>query len=172
MVTLGHLDDTPIGRLWAAASETALLAVSLWDDPTRLAADAARLTGRPPEMAAPPGPIVRAALAQLSAYLCGDLHDFDVPLGWEYMTPFARQALTLVCAVPYGQQSTYRAIAEQLGRPGAGRAVGQANANNPIPIIIPCHRILGADGKLHGYGARGGLETKAWLLRREGSWLL
>lgn len=172
MVTLGQLDDTPIGRLWAAADDTALLAVSLWDDPTRLAADAARLTGQPPDVAAPPGPIVRAALAQLAAYLRGELRAFDLPLAWETMTPFARQALELVCAVPYGRQSTYRDIAAQLGRPGAVRAVGQANANNPIPIIIPCHRILGADGKLHGYGARGGLETKAWLLRLEGSWLL
>jgi methylated-DNA-[protein]-cysteine S-methyltransferase len=74
--------------------------------------------------------------------------------------------------VPFGRQSTYREIAEQLGQPGAVRAVGRANATNPIPIVIPCHRILGADGKLHGYSAPGGLETKAWLLRHEGSWLL
>lgn len=172
MVTLGQLDDTPIGPIWAAASGTALLAVSLWDDPTRLAADAARLAGEPPDAAAPPGPIVQAALAQLSAYLRGELRAFDLPLAWDRLTPFARQVLELVYAVSYGQQSTYRAIAAQLGRPGAVRAVGQANANNPLPIIIPCHRILGADGKLHGYGARGGLETKAWLLRLEGSWLL
>jgi len=88
------------------------------------------------------------------------------------MTPFQRAALARVCAVPYGRTSTYGTIADELGQPGAVRAVGRANATNPLPIIIPCHRILGADGKLHGYGARGGLETKAWLLRLEGSWLL
>ena len=152
MLTLGRLDDTPIGTIWAAAADSALLAVSLWDDPTRLAADAGRLTDEALDMAAPPGPIVVAALAQLDEYLRGERQVFDLPLPW--------------------RTSSYGAIAAEMGRPGAVRAVGQANANNPIPIVIPCHRILGTDGKLHGYGARGGLETKAWLLRLEGSWLV
>jgi len=172
MVTLGRLDNTPIGTIWAAAADSTLLAVSLWDDPTRLADDAARLTGETPDLAAPPGPIVIAALAQLNEYLRGERRVFDLPLPWPALTPFAREVLTRVYAVPYGQTSSYGAIAAEMGRSGAVRAVGQANANNPIPIIIPCHRVLGTDGKLHGYGARGGLETKAWLLRLEGSWLV
>ncbi len=172
MVTLGRLDDTPIGTIWAAASDSTLLAVSLWDDPTRLAADAGRLSGATPDMSAPAGSLVVAALAQLAEFLRGERQVFELPLPWPMLTPFARAVLERVYGVPYGQTSSYGAIAAELGRPGAVRAVGQANANNPIPIIIPCHRILGTDGKLHGYGARGGLETKAWLLRLEGSWLL
>ncbi len=172
MITMGKLDETPVGKIWVAASEAGLVAISLWDGEERFAAEVTRLTGAAPDVAAPPGPVVSAALAQLAAYLRGDLRDFDLPLDWSPMTPFQRAALSRVCGVPFGRTSTYGDIANELGRPGAMRAVGRANATNPIPIIIPCHRILGADGKLHGYGARGGLETKAWLLRLEGSWLL
>ena len=172
MITMGKLDETPVGTIWVAGSEAGLVAVSLWDGQARFAEEVARLTGSAPDVAAPPGAVVVAALAQVAAYLRGERRDFDLPLDWSTMTPFQRAALTRVCAVPYGRTSTYGTIANELGQPGAVRAVGRANATNPIPIIIPCHRILGADGKLHGYGARGGLETKAWLLRLEGSWLI
>ena len=172
MITIGKLDETPVGTIWVAGSDAGLAAVSLWDGETRFAGEVVRLTGAAPDTTAPPGPVVAAALAQLAAYLRGERRDFDLPLDWSTMTPFQRAALARVCAVPYGQTSTYGTIADELGQPGAVRAVGRANATNPLPIIIPCHRILGADGKLHGYGARGGLETKAWLLRLEGSWLL
>jgi methylated-DNA-[protein]-cysteine S-methyltransferase len=144
----------------------------LWDGGERFAEEVTRLTGETPDLTAPPGPVVTAALEQLAAYLRGELRDFDLPLDWSPMTPFQREALAHVFAVPFGRTSTYGTIAAELGRPGAVRAVGRANATNPIPIVIPCHRILGSDGKLHGYGARGGLETKAWLLRLEGSWLI
>jgi len=166
------LEESPVGAIRVAAGESGLVAVSLWDDAERFAADAGRLAGDAVDTAAPPGPVVALALAQLADYLRGERRDFDLPIDWSIMKPFQRAALELVCAVPYGRVTTYGAIAQQLGRPGAMRAVGQANATNPLPIIIPCHRVLGADGKLHGYGARGGLETKAWLLRLEGSWLL
>lgn len=172
MITIGRLNDTTLGTIWAAASETALVTVSLWDDETRFVAEVARLCGQEPDPTAAPGPVVQAALEQLAAYLCGDRREFDLPIDWSRLRPFSREVLEQVCAVPYGRTSSYLAIARSLGRPGAVRAVGQANANNPIPIIIPCHRILGSDGSLHGYGARGGIETKAWLLRLEGSWLL
>ena len=172
MITMGKLDETPVGTIWVAASEAGLVAISLWDGEERFAAEVARLTGEAPDANAAPGPIVAAALAQLAEYLRGQRREFDVPLDWSAMQPFQRTALERVCTVAYGQTSTYGTIANELGRPGAMRAVGRANATNPLPIIIPCHRILGADGKLHGYGARGGLETKAWLLRLEGSWLL
>ena len=93
-------------------------------------------------------------------------------MDWSVLTPFQAEVLQAVYTIPYGRLLTYKDIAEQIGKPGAVRAVGRANATNPMPIIIPCHRVLGADGKLHGYSAPGGLETKAWLLRLEGSWLL
>ncbi len=172
MTTVGKLENTPVGTIWIAASPRGLVAISLWDDESRFMAEVARLTGTVPDRVAEPGPFISHALAELDAYLRGELKEFTTPIDWSTLKPFQRQALELVCAVPYGHTSTYGAIAGQLGRPGAVRAVGQANATNPVPIIIPCHRILGADGKLHGYGARGGLETKAWLLRLEGSWLI
>ncbi len=88
------------------------------------------------------------------------------------MTPFQIEALQKVYEIEYGRTLTYGDVAKQLDKPGASRAVGRANATNPMPIIVPCHRVLGSDGKLHGYGGPGGLETKAWLLRLEGSWLI
>ncbi len=172
MTTVGALDNTPVGTIRVAASAVGLVVVSMWDDEARFVAEVARLTGHTPDPPAPPGPIVTLALTELDGYLRGELRAFTTPIDWSILKPFQRAALEMVCAVPYGRTTTYGTIAAQMGRPGAVRAVGQANANNPIPIIIPCHRILGADGKLHGYGARGGLETKAWLLRLEGSWLI
>ena len=171
MIAIGHLDETPVGQVWVAASNAGLVAVSLWDGGERFAADVARLTGDS-TVAETQGHVVDAALGQLAAYLGGERRDFDLPLDWTTVNPFQRQVLEQVCAVPYGQTTSYGAIAEMLGRPGAARAVGRANATNPLPIIVPCHRVLGANGALHGYGARGGLETKAWLLRLEGSWLI
>jgi methylated-DNA-[protein]-cysteine S-methyltransferase len=88
------------------------------------------------------------------------------------MTPFQQTALQAVFTIPYGRLRTYGPIAQEIGKTGAVRAVGRSNATNPRPIIVPCHRVLGADGKLHGCSAPGGLDTKAWLLRLEGSWLL
>jgi O-6-methylguanine DNA methyltransferase len=69
--------------------------------------------------------------------------------------------------IPYGETRTYKQIAEVIGAPGAARAVGRAEATNPMPVVLPCHRVLGSDGKLHGYGAGAGLETKTWLLKLE-----
>lgn len=175
MAIIGQRDGTPLGTIWAGATNTGLVAVSLWDDGNRFAADISRRaveTSPLEEADGQAAQFVATALAELDEYLRGARREFDVPLDWSGMKPFQRAALERVCAVSYGRTDTYQGIANQLGRPGAVRAVGQANANNPIPIIVPCHRILGSDGKLHGYGARGGVETKAWLLRLEGSWLL
>ena len=85
---------------------------------------------------------------------------------------FQAQALALVSDIPYGETRSYLGLAQAMGRPGAARAVGRANATNPLPILIPCHRVLGSDGSLQGYGGGNGVETKAWLLRLEGSRLL
>lgn len=172
MVTIGKLENTPVGRIWVAASDDGLVGINLWDEPERFLTGIARMTSEIPDPNAQPNAIVKAAIAELEAYLRGELDEFTVPIEWAILKPFHREVLEQVMAVPYGHTTSYGAIAERIGRPGAVRAVGRANATNPIPIIIPCHRILGADGKLHGYGARGGLETKAWLLRLEGSWLI
>lgn len=172
MTTIGKLENTPIGTVWVAASESGLVSVSLWDDEERFLVETTRLTGAVPTSADDPGALVAGALIELETYLRGELREFRTPIDWSILKSFQAGVLEHVCAIPYGQTTSYGAIAEKLGRPGAMRAVGQANATNPIPIIIPCHRVLGADGKLHGYGARGGIETKAWLLKLEGSWLI
>lgn len=107
---------------------------------------------------------------QLSQYAHRTRQTFDLPLAWQWLTPFQQQVLHRVQTIPYGRLLTYQNIAQELGNPNAICAVGRANATNPIPILIPCHRVIGSDGKLHGYA--GGLERKAALLQHEGSWLL
>jgi methylated-DNA-[protein]-cysteine S-methyltransferase len=103
---------------------------------------------------------------QLDAYFAGGLREFDLdldPVG----TPFERSVWDAVNAIPYGTTSTYRELAAAIGRPTAVRAVGTANGRNPLPIVIPCHRVIGTDGTLRGYG--GGLDRKRWLLDLERS---
>lgn len=104
---------------------------------------------------------------QIREYLAGARRTFELPLDWSGMGDFQRQALQAVYAIPCGQTSTYREIARQIGRPQAVRAVGRANATNPIPLVIPCHRVIGADGSLRGYGGPGGVSLKRWLLDLE-----
>ncbi len=110
---------------------------------------------------------VAPALQQIEEYLQGQRQDFDLPIDWTVLTGFQDLALRATFAIPYEQVSTYGALARQIGRPNAARAVGRAEATNPMPLVIPCHRVLGADGGLHGYGAGEGLGTKAWLLIHE-----
>jgi methylated-DNA-[protein]-cysteine S-methyltransferase len=104
---------------------------------------------------------------QISEYLLGERETFDLLIDWSGLTPFQEKALRATFDIPYGEVKTYGEIASQLGNPRAARAVGRAEATNPMPLVIPCHRVIGADGGLHGYGAGQGLETKAWLLKLE-----
>jgi methylated-DNA-[protein]-cysteine S-methyltransferase len=168
----GKMPDTPLGTIWIAASARGLIAVSLWPEEKQFTAEVARLTGSTPRHAPGESAVIHETTSQLEQYFRGEPFEFDLPVDWDVMPSFQQDVLKLVNAIPYGRTTSYGNIARQFGKPGAMRAVGRANATNPIPIVIPCHRVLGADGKLHGYGAPGGLETKAWLLRLEGSWLL
>lgn len=104
--------------------------------------------------------------AQLDAYFAGDLTTFDLTLSANG-TAFQMQVWQWLATIPFGQTRTYGDMARALGRPGASRAVGAANGANPLPIILPCHRVVGASGKLTGFG--GGLPTKDFLLRLEGA---
>lgn len=104
------------------------------------------------------------ARAQLDAYFAGQRRDFDLPLA-PAGTPFQQGVWRALQAIPYGLTESYGALARRVGKPQAARAVGLANGRNPIPIIIPCHRVIGADGSLTGYG--GGLARKRWLLAHE-----
>jgi methylated-DNA-[protein]-cysteine S-methyltransferase len=106
----------------------------------------------------------RAARQQLRAYFAGELMQFDLPLA-PVGTPFQQLVWQALQSIPYGQTRSYGEIAAQIGRPRASRAVGAANGRNPLPIVIPCHRVIGATGNLTGFG--GGLEAKARLLRLE-----
>jgi methylated-DNA-[protein]-cysteine S-methyltransferase len=169
IIWMGDIPHTPLGAIWTAVSPNGLVAVSLWGERARFEAEVKRLTGHTPVYAPE---AVTAVLDQITAYLHKERREFDLPIDWSALMPFQTMALRAVCEIAYGRTRTYRDIAAQIGRPTAARAVGRANATNPMPLVIPCHRVLGADGKLHGYGAPGGLETKAWLLRLEGSWLL
>jgi len=107
---------------------------------------------------------IRLAFAQIKEYLAGRRRHFDVPMHAEG-TPFMRQVWSELCRIPYGETRSYKGIAAAIGRPGAMRAVGMANSRNPIALFIPCHRVIGADGKLVGFG--GGLDLKRRLLDLE-----
>ena len=109
-------------------------------------------------------PLVKEACRQLSEYLKGERKTFDLPLNPKG-TDFQKCVWQALCDIPYGETRTYKQIAEAIGNPKAVRAVGMANNRNPITIIVPCHRVIGANGKLVGYG--GGLEMKEFLLRLE-----
>jgi methylated-DNA-[protein]-cysteine S-methyltransferase len=104
------------------------------------------------------------ALAQLDAYFAGKLRRFELPLAAQG-TSFQREVWSALTTIPYGETVSYRELAQRVSRPLASRAVGAANGRNPIPIVIPCHRVIGADGSLTGFG--GGLEIKRRLLALE-----
>jgi methylated-DNA-[protein]-cysteine S-methyltransferase len=108
--------------------------------------------------------LIKEAVRQLEAYFAGTLQAFDLPLNPK-VSPFQLSVLNIVKTIPYGETLSYKQVAELLGNPKAYRPVGMANRNNPISIVIPCHRVIGTDGKLVGYG--GGLSVKRYLLDME-----
>jgi methylated-DNA-[protein]-cysteine S-methyltransferase len=108
--------------------------------------------------------VLPALREQLEAYWSGDLRAFTVPLRLAG-TPFRQRVWEALTTIPYGETWSYGKLAAEIGQPGASRAVGLANGRNPVSIVVPCHRVVGANGTLTGYG--GGLERKAWLLDHE-----
>lgn len=111
----------------------------------------------------------RAALEQVRNYLNGQHTDFNLPTDISTLTDFQQQVLQATQQIPRGRIATYMDIARKIGNPKAVRAVGQALGRNPIPIVIPCHRVIASNGSLGGYSGGGGIETKAKLLRLEGA---
>lgn len=153
MKTYVHkLFESPVGRLTLVASDDGLAAI-LWenDDPTQV-----------PLME--DHPILLAAESQLREYFAGRRKVFDVMLDF-VGTAFQRRVWAALLTIPYGETRSYIQVARQIGRPDAVRAVGAANGCNPIPIIVPCHRVIGANGRLVGFAA--GLGIKARLLELE-----
>jgi methylated-DNA-[protein]-cysteine S-methyltransferase len=110
-------------------------------------------------------PVLRAALAELVEYFAGDRTDFTVPTEFTRGSDFERAVWTQIASIPYGQTQTYGSIAYAVGEPGGAQAVGSACHRNPLPVIVPCHRVVGANGKLVGFG--GGLPRKRFLLELE-----
>jgi len=156
MTLISHtLVDTPIGPLLLAADDSGLRHILFPD-------------GKRPAL---PQPVWREDSAplqepirQLRAYFGGELEAFDLPLAPQG-TPFQQKVWKLLCDIPYGETISYGELARRVGNPKASRAVGLANGSNPIPIVIPCHRVIGSNGKLTGYG--GGLPIKEKLLALE-----
>ena len=167
IIYFSSLKNTPIGEVWIAGSERGLVAVEWAEKRADLLAYLKRRLKFPVEEN--PKKVTNIA-EQLYEYLEGKRQKFDFSIDWSFMRPFQRKALLATYEIPYGQTSTYGEIAESIGHPRAARAIGRAEATNPMPLVIPCHRVLGADGKLRGYG--GGLDIKKWLLKMEGAVLV
>ncbi len=163
-VYIGRLAESAIGPLWVAVSDSGLLLVD-WNMPR---VEFSRLVERRMRQA-PVYDLARTAepLRQLKAYLAGTLREFSLPLDLSRQTDFQQQVLRLTSEIQYGQTRTYKELAMRAGTPHAARAVGRVEATNPLPLVIPCHRVVGTDGSLHGYGGPGGVELKAWLLQLE-----
>jgi methylated-DNA-[protein]-cysteine S-methyltransferase len=154
--------DSPVGPLLVAAGDAGVCRISFSTDeaPERLARDFGVRVLR----ASRPVDDVRR---QLDEYFEGKREHFDVRVDLRVAAPFHREVLTELARVPYGETTTYGALAAKVGRPRAARAIGLAMNRNPIPIVLPCHRVLGSSGSLTGYA--GGLDKKELLLRLEGA---
>jgi methylated-DNA-[protein]-cysteine S-methyltransferase len=160
----GILNESPLGPISYAVSELGLTHVE-FGAPVGFRAIEAVQEGKSPVSQ----PDLLAEISrQLAAYFAGQLQIFDVPVDWGVLSAFQQRALKAALNIPYGQVKSYTRLADDIGQPKASRAVGGAMAGNPMPIIIPCHRVVAADGRLTGYSGFGGLATKAWLLRLEG----
>ncbi len=163
-VYIGRLAESAIGPLWVAVSDSGLVLVD-WNMPR---VEFSRLVERRMRQV-PVYDLARTAepLRQLKAYLAGALREFSLPLDLSRQTAFQQQVLRLTSEIKYGQTCTYQELAMRAGTPHAARAVGRVEATNPLPLVIPCHRVVGTDGSLHGYGGPGGVKLKAWLLQLE-----
>ncbi|MHC3468607.1 methylated-DNA--[protein]-cysteine S-methyltransferase [Streptomyces sp. 7R007] len=161
--------DTAIGPLLLAATREGLVNVVFHaGDAVRdkaLGRLASRLGTEPVE--APDSPLLAEAIRQVEAYFAGERHDFELPLDWSLISGFNRQVLReLAAGVPFGSVVGYGDLARRVGQPGASQAVGVAMGSNPLPVVVPCHRVVESDGGIGGFG--GGLETKRRLLALEG----
>lgn len=163
-VAYAHV-DSPIGELLLAATPRGLVRVGFpdEDEDAALAGLAARVSPRVLER---PERLDRAR-RELDEYFAGHRREFDLDLDWQLTAGFRRRVLEATARIPFGETSTYTAMAGAAGSPRAHRAAGSALGSNPLPVVVPCHRVLRVGGALGGYG--GGLEVKEMLLRLEGA---
>jgi methylated-DNA-[protein]-cysteine S-methyltransferase len=156
--------DTPVGTLLVATTERGLCRISYDPEPERVAERLAQTFGVRVLRAMKP---VDPARRQLAEYFAGARTEFELPIDLRVTGEFNREVLKRLARVPYGQLTTYGALAAEAHRPKAARAVGVVMNRNPLPIVLPCHRVVGANGSLVGYA--GGLERKELLLELEGA---
>jgi len=147
--------ESPVGRLLLALDEAGLRHIQFVGGTRRARPEPSWTEDRAP---------FSALIGELHAYFRGELERFAQPLAPEG-TPFQRKVWNELCGIPYGETISYGELANRIGNPNASRAVGLANGSNPLPIVIPCHRVIGSNGKLTGYG--GGLPIKEKLLALE-----
>ncbi|HTW43218.1 MAG TPA: methylated-DNA--[protein]-cysteine S-methyltransferase [Solirubrobacteraceae bacterium] len=157
--------DSPFGTLLAAATGRGLvrLAFPEEDADTTLEGLARRIS---PRIVEAPASLERVR-RELDEYFAGARRAFELPQDWTLMSAFAHKVLRATCEIPYGGVSSYAEVAAEAGSPRGSRAAGNALGSNPLPIVVPCHRVLRSGGNLGGYG--GGLERKRWLLELEGA---
>lgn len=156
--------DSPLGPLTVFVTPRGLVRLSYPGEPVEAQVDELAATISPRVMAAPTR--TDDVRRQLDAYFAGSRTSFDVPIDWRLVRGFANAVLRATARIPFGGISTYREIAAEAGSPNAYRAAGNALGSNPVPIVVPCHRVLHAGGGLGGY--TGGLDRKRYLLALEG----
>ena len=157
--------STPVGELDLASDGRALVAVGLRTGSKAFRADVEARTGQ--AVTAGSDKILDRAASELASYFDGRTKAFDVPIRFAWGTPFQQRVWKAIAKVPFGESTTYGALAVKVGSPGGFQAVGQATGANPLGVIVPCHRVLQASGRMGGYG--GGEDMKEWLLRHEGA---
>ncbi len=164
LISIDHLPQSPLGPVWIALSANGLWALDYQvnrEEFILISQDRGRVILREEPID------TQSSLGQVNKYLAGQIKDFSLQIDWSGMTEFQIITRKAVMDIPSGETISYGEIATKIGRPRAARAVGLVNATNPIPLVIPCHRVVGANGDLTGYGGAGGIKTKQWLLDLE-----
>ncbi|MES2508531.1 MAG: methylated-DNA--[protein]-cysteine S-methyltransferase [Pseudomonadota bacterium] len=162
--TVQTIFESPLGKMVIAATDRGL--AGLWFEGQRHSP--AELTGSKPTWPSrPEHPILVKASAQLKQYFAGERQQFDLPLDLSGGTDFQQSVWKVLLAIPQGGTTSYGDVSQRIGNPAAVRAVGAAVGRNPVSIVVPCHRVVGANGSLTGYA--GGLDRKTALLKLEGA---
>lgn len=167
-VWIQTISSSPLGAISLAASQNGLVRIEL--APISELID--EIGEQHISVQQPAPAIFNSAVQQLEEYLEGKRKDFDLPIEWNLIRPFDQIILRACQQIPFGKVVSYGQLGTLAGKPHSARAVGGVMARNPIPLVIPCHRVVNAGGGLHGYSARGGLNTKSWLLQLEGHTLV
>ncbi|HEV2944275.1 MAG TPA: methylated-DNA--[protein]-cysteine S-methyltransferase [Solirubrobacteraceae bacterium] len=157
--------DSPFGTLHAATTKRGLVRIAFPEESVESVLEALAQSLSPRIVQAPAS--LDLLKRELEEYFAGRRHEFGIPLDWSLTGPFGRRVLEMTAAIPYGGHLSYAEVAAEAGSPRGARAAGNALGSNPIPIVIPCHRVLRSGGVLGGYG--GGPDRKRWLLELEGA---